>query len=537
MTLDLIIKGGTIFDGSGSEPFSGDIGIVGDQIVAVGPVDDNALAHKTIEASGLAVAPGFINMLSHSYFSILHDPRSLGELKQGVTTQIMGEGESMGPLTDSMKDHLVTLTGALDIACSWTRLSEYLSHVEKRGCSQNVASFIGAATLRINAVGYENRPATKAELDKMKSLADEEMAEGALGIGTALIYPPGNFAPTEELIELCKVAARYRGKYISHLRSEGNEFLEGLAELLKISRTAEIPAHVWHLKAAGKRNWDKMDQAIHIIEEARAAGEPITADLYPYIAGGTALASAIPPRFHEGGSEKLLERLGDPDQRAQIRKAIEESDDGWENLYKGVAGPEGILILGAPTPELKSIEGSTLADVAASRGTDPIEVLMDLVVEGSARIFAAYFMMSEGNLVKQMQLPWVSFCSDAPSMSPEGRFLESSTHPRSYGTFARILGKYVREEKVVSLPEAIRRLTSLPADTLELDRRGRLGEGYFADLVIFDPATIADKATFESPHQFAVGVRDVIVNGKPALKGGEFTGDFGGRALFGPGKR
>jgi N-acyl-D-amino-acid deacylase len=537
MPFDLVIRGGTIYDGSGDDPIIGDVAVIGDEIAAVGVIEETE-ALEVIDAEGLAVAPGFINMLSHSWFSILHDPRSLGELKQGVTTQVMGEGWSMGPINEEMGKLMLRMKAGLEVGeIEWTRLSEYLAHVEKRGASQNVASFIGATTLRIYALGHENRPPTPAELDVMKALTEEEMAEGALGIGSALIYSPGSYAPTEELMEISKSASKHRGKYISHLRSEGNEFLESLGELLRISREAEIPAEVWHLKAAGSSNWSKMDQAVELIESARQKGEPITADMYPYTAGATSLGAAIPPWFHEGGFEKLLERLGSPDVRAEIKRAIEESEEGWENLYKGCDGPENVLILGVQKEELKSYQGMSLAEVAQAQDKDPVECLMDLVLEAESRVGAAYFMMSEDNVRKQIALPWVSFGSDARSMAPEGAFLNSQSHPRSYGTFARVLGHYVRDEGLLSLQEAIRRLSKFPAETLELDRRGSLRPGYFADIAIFDHQVIADTSSYKNAHSFAVGMNHVVVNGRTALRDGEFTGNFAGRAVFGPGKR
>jgi N-acyl-D-amino-acid deacylase len=537
MPFDLLIRGGTIYDGSGEEPFIGDVAVIGDEIAAVGVVEQSE-ALEVIDAEGLAVAPGFINMLSHSWFSILHDPRSLGELKQGVTTQVMGEGWSMGPVNEEMKHLMLRMKAGLEVGeLEWTRLSEYLAHVEKRGASQNVASFIGATTLRIYALGHENRPPTPAELDVMKALTEEEMAEGALGIGSALIYSPGSYAPTEELIEISKAASNHRGKYISHLRSEGNEFIQALEELLRISREAEIPAEIWHLKAAGKGNWSKMDQVIELVEDARSKGEPITADMYPYTAGATSLGAAIPPWFHEGGFEKLMERLKSPTVRAEIKSAIEESEDGWENLYKGCDGPENVLILGVQKEELKSYQGKSLAEVAQEQNKDPVECLMDLVLDAESRVGVAYFMMSEDNVRKQIVLPWVSFGSDARSMSPEGAFLASQSHPRSYGTFARVLGTYVREEGLLKLQEAIRRLTKFPAETLELVSRGSLQPGYFADIAIFDPETISETATYKNAHSFAIGMNYVVVNGKTALRDGEFTGNFAGRALYGPGKR
>lgn len=533
---DLVIRGGTVYDGSGGEPFVSDLAIDGDVIVALGDLE-GVEAGEVIDATGLAVAPGFINVLSHSYFTVLHDSRSLGELKQGVTTQLFGEGFSMGPVNDGMLKLFERFRGKLEFEVEWTRLSEYLAYVEKRGVSQNVASLIGAISLRVNVLGFENRPPTPQELDVMKGLVEEEMADGAFGIGSALIYAPGSYAPTEELIGICQTAARYGGKYFSHMRSEGEGLIEGIQELIRISREAGLPAEIWHLKVAGPSNWDKLDRAIELVEEARETGDPITADMYPYTAGATLLAAAIPPWFHEGGLEKLGERLADSSTRSDIRTAIESSTEGWENLYLSSGGPEGVMLLRLDHPELRKYQGKRLSQVAESEGTDPIDTLMDLVARCDSRAFAGFFIISEQNLRKEIALPWVSFGSDAGSMAPEGAFLAEPTHPRAYGTFARVLGKYVRDEKLVSLPEAIRRLTRFPADVLEIDRRGRLERGYFADVVVFDADKIADIATFEDPHRLAVGVNDVIVNGKVTLRDGEFTGALAGRAVYGPGRR
>ncbi|MDZ4279031.1 MAG: D-aminoacylase [Dehalococcoidia bacterium] len=535
-TFDLIIRGGTVYDGSGGEPYVADVAVRGDRIASIGSLGE-AQAGTVIDASGLAVAPGFINMLSHSYHSMLHDRRSLSELTQGVTTQVFGEGNSQGPLTPEMRRRMQGAASDRNFDVEWSTLAEYLAFSEKRGVSQNVASFVGATTLRIHAVGHENRPATELELELMRSLVRDEMAAGALGIGSSLIYPPAFFASTEELIELCKAAAPFRGKYISHMRNEGNELLEAIDELVRIGREAGVPAEIYHLKAAGRSNWGKLDQAIEMIEDARARGGRISADMYTYTAGSTGLSNAIPPWFHEGGPRKLLDRLEDPDVRKEIRRAIEETDDGWENMYRASGGAEGVLVLGVRKEENRRYQGKTLARVAEMMGTDHIDALMDLVLRDRSRIDTAYFMISEENLREQLRLPWVSFGSDARSMAAEADFLQASTHPRAYGNFARLLGAYVRDERILPLPEAVRRLTRLPAGNLELDRRGRIEEGYFADIVVFDPETIADRATYEDPHQYSVGVRDVIVNGTPVLRDGAHTAEFPGRALYGPGKR
>jgi N-acyl-D-amino-acid deacylase len=484
----------------------------------------------------MAVAPGFINMLSHSYHTMLHDPRSPSELTQGVTTQVFGEGYSMGPLTPRMRERMIANRGDLEFDVPWATLAEYLAHVEKRGASQNVASYVGATTLRVHAVGQDDRPATDKELDLMRELVRQEMSTGALGIGSSLIYPPAFFASTEELIELCKVAAGYGGKYISHIRSEGDGILEAVAELIRISRESGAPAEIYHLKAAGRSNWGKMDQAIAMIEDARAQGLKITADMYTYTAGATGLSNSIPPWFHDGGPRKLLKRLEEPETRRRMREDIETLTEGWENLYQDAGGPDGVLILSTRKEENRGYQGKRLSEIATSMGKDAIEALMDLVRSDRSSVFTAYFIISEENIRKQIQMPWVAFGSDAGSMAAEGVFLKSSAHPRAYGCFARLLGKYVREERVIALEEAIRRLSRLPADNLELDGRGRLEEGYYADIVVFDPRTVGDRATYEQPHQYSVGVRDVIVNGKLVLADGRHTGVFPGRALYGPGK-
>jgi N-acyl-D-amino-acid deacylase len=533
---DLLIRGGSVFDGSGGEPVQVDIGVIGDRIAAVRLLPD-AQAGTLIDASGLAVAPGFINMLSHSYHSLLQDPRSLGELSQGVTTQVFGEGHSMGPLTPEMQAQMRREQGDAPFDVPWTSLAGYLEYAESRGISQNIASYIGATTLRVYAVGWADRAATPDELDLMRGLVREEMSAGALGIGSSLIYPPAFFASTEELIELCRAAAPFSGKYISHMRNEGDHLLEAIDELIRVGHEAGVPAEIYHLKAAGTSNWAKMEPAIQKIELARASGERVTADMYTYTAGATGLSNCIPPWFHEGGPERLYERLGDAEVRSQIRAAIEGNGDAWENFYRGTGGPDGILILGVRRPENRRYQGKTLAEVAAMDGVDPIEALMNLVQRDRSRVSTAYFLMSEENVRTQIARPWVSFGSDARSTAPEGAFLNSSTHPRAYGNFARLLGKYVRDEGVISLPEAIRRLSRLPADNLELDRRGRIEAGYFADLVVFDPEQIEDRATYAEPHQFSVGVRDVVVNGAPALRGGAFSGELNGRALYGRGRR
>jgi N-acyl-D-amino-acid deacylase len=532
---DVIIKGGMVYDGSGGKPVRTDIGIKGDKIFKIGDLS-GAKATSMVDASGMAIAPGFINMLSWSTESLIIDPRSLGELKQGVTTQIMGEGNSMGPLNDRTKKLMKDEQGDLKYDVAWTTLADYLMYLEKRGVSQNVASYIGATTIRQYVLGDADVQPTPKQMQQMRDLVEKEMRAGALGIGSSLIYAPAFYAKTEELIEMCKVAAKYKGKYISHMRSEGNRLEEAVDELIRIAREAKIPAEIYHLKAAGKANWSKMDKVIAKVEAARKSGLKITADMYTYPAGATGLDAAMPPWVLDGGYPELYKRIKDPATRKKIVEEIRTPTDKWENLYLAAGSADKVLLIGFKNDKLKPLTGKSLAEVAKMRGTDPENTILDLVLEDQSRVGTVYFLMDEENIRKQIKLPWVSFGSDAESMAPEGAFLKSNPHPRAYGNFARLLGKYVRDEQVITLQEAIRRLTSLPATNLGLDRRGELKPGYFADVVIFDPATIADKATFDRPHQFAVGVRDVFVNGVQMLRDGAHTGEFSGRALYGPGR-
>ena len=533
--LDVIIKDGTVYDGTGRAPRRVDVGIKGDRIVAIGNLR-RAQARNVVDARGLAVAPGFINMLSWSTESLIVDGRSQGEVRQGVTTQIMGEGWSMGPLNDRMKKQVVAEQDDIKFDIEWTTLAEYLRYIEKRGVSQNVASFIGATTVRQYVLGEGDVQPTAAQLQEMRELVRQAMEEGALGVGSSLIYAPAFYARTEELIELCKVAARYKGKYISHLRSEGNEWVQAVKELIRISREAGLPAEIYHIKAAGQQNWNKVDQVLALVNEARRSGLKITADMYMYPAGATGLNASLPPWTMDGGYEALFKRLEDPATRQKIAAEVRTPSDKWENLYLAAGSAERVLLVGFKSEKLKPLTGKTLAEVARMRGQDPVETIMDLIAEDRSRVGTVYFLMSEENIKKALRQPWVSLGSDAASMAPEGVFLKSSTHPRAYGNFARLLGKYVREEKVISLTEAVRRLTGLPATNLGLDRRGFLRKGMFADVVVFDPATIADRATFENPHQYSVGVRHVFVNGVQVLKDGEHTDAKPGRALWGPGK-
>lgn len=532
---DVVIKGGTVYDGSGGDGQRADVAIRGDRIVRVGDLK-NAASAKVIDATGLAVAPGFVNMLSWSNESLIQDGRSQSEIRQGVTTEIMGEGESMGPVNDRVREFMLKQQGDIKYDITWKTLTEYLRYLQRRGVSCNVASFVGATTIRAYVIGFEDKPPTPEQLDQMRELVRKEMEDGALGIGTSLIYPPAFYAKTEELIELCKVAAKYKGKYISHMRSEGNHLLEALDELIRISREARIPAELYHIKAAGQKNWNKLDTLLSRIEAAQKEGLRIRANMYTYTAAGTGLDACLPPWTENGGYPALFKRLRDPETRNKIAAEVKIDTDEWENLYLAAGSPDRILLVGFKSEKLKPLTGKTLAEVAKMRGKDPIETIMDLVAEDESRISTVYFIMSEENVRKELARPWISFGSDEASQAPEGAFLKSNPHPRAYGNFARVLGKYSRDEKVLSLGEAIRRLSALPATNLELDHRGFIKEGMFADLVVFDPTTIADKATFEKPHQYAVGMKHVFVNGVQVLANGEHTGAKPGRALWGPGK-
>ncbi len=531
---DLIIRQGTIYNGSGQAPFVGDVAITGDTIAAVGTLDD-ARGRTEISAAGLAVAPGFINMLSWANESLIYDGRSQSDIRQGVTLEIMGEGESMGPLNEAMKKEMIESQSDIKYEVKWTTLDEYLGYLVRRGISCNVASFVGATTIRVHEIGYADRRPTPEEMERMKRLVREAMQEGALGVASSLIYAPAFYAKTDELVALATVASENGGVYISHLRSEGNRFDEALDELITIAREANLAAEIYHLKAAGQPNWRKLDAAIRKIESARASGLRITADMYTYTAGQTGLDAAMPPWVQEGGYKAWAERLKDPAIRDRVKREMATPTDQWENFFLAAGSPEQILLVGFKNEKLKPLTGKTLAEVAKIRRTSPQETAMDLVIEDGSRVSTVYFLMSEENVRKQLKLDWVSFGSDAASLAPEGPFLKSNPHPRAYGNFARLLGKYVRDEKIISLEETIRRLASLPAENLKLDRRGSLKPGYFADVVVFDPAKIQDHATYEKPHQYSTGVAHVFVNGVQVLKNGEHTGAHPGRVVRGSG--
>jgi len=533
---DTIIRNGMIYDGNGGEPFKGDIGIIADTIAFIGDLS-KASAKNYVDAKGNAVAPGFINMLSWATETLIEDGRSQSDIKQGVTLEVMGEGWSMGPLNESMKEREQKSQGDIKYKIEWNTLGEYLNFLEKKGVSCNVASFIGATTVRDHVIGEDNREPSAAELDSMKMLVRHAMEEGALGVGSSLIYPPAFFAKTEELIELSKEASKYGGSYISHMRSEGNKFYEAVEELIRIAKEANVHGEIYHLKAAGKDNWGKLDSVIRRVERARSEGISVSANMYTYIAGATGMTAAFPPSLQDGGFGKLRERLMDPKIRAEMKKEMNTNATDWENLYYGAGGAENVLLLSFKQDSLKKYTGKSLAEVAILRGTTAEETAMDLIIQDSTRVGVAYFLMSEENVKKQVAIPWISFGSDEGSYTNEGVFLKSNAHPRAYGTFARVLGKYSRDEKLISLQEAIRKLSNLPATNLKIQRRGQLKVGYYADIVIFDPSKVKDNATFDKPHEYAEGVIHVFVNGAQVLKDGEHTGAKPGRFVKGPGYR
>lgn len=531
---DTIIRNGMIYDGSGGIPYQSDIAISADTIAAIGGLSE-ATATTTVDAEGLAVTPGFINVLSWATESLFEDGRSLSNIHQGITLEIFGEGWSMGPLNSEMKQDMVQSQADIRFPVDWITLNGYLDYLVSKGISPNVASFVGATTLRIHEVGYDDRPPTAREMENMKTLMRQAMEEGALGLGSSLIYAPAFYASMEELVELSKVASEYGGMYISHMRSEGNRLLESIDELITIADKAGIRAEIYHLKAVGEQNWPKLEKAFAKIDSARNEGLQITADMYTYTAGSTGLNAVMPPWVQEGGYGPWRDRLQDPEIREKVIREMRQPTDEWENYFYST-GPERILLVSFRNDSLKKYTGMTLAEVANERKKTPAETALDLVVEDRSRVEAVYFFMSEENVKKKIARPWMSFGSDSPSVAPEGVFLESSVHPRAYGTFPRLLGKYVREEKIISLQEAIRRITSLPASNLKIEKRGSLQVGLYADIVVFDPETIIDRATFEDPHQLSVGIEHLFVNGVQVLKDAVHTGATPGRVVYGPGR-
>jgi N-acyl-D-amino-acid deacylase len=530
----VLIRGGRIYDGTGVAPIEADIGLVGDRVAAIG--DLAWMKGRTeIDASGLAVAPGFINSLSWATESIIEDPTAESDLRQGVTLEVFGEGLSMGPLNAEMRRELRLRRRDSRYPLDWQSLGEYLEFLEKRGVVPNVASLVGATTVRIHELGHTNRAPTAAELVRMQGLVRTAMTEGALGVGSSLIYAPAAFAGHDELRALALAAAEYGGAYYSHLRSESRHLLSAVDELIDIARATRTHAEIWHFKAAGRDNWPLLAEAINRIESARAEGLDVGANVYPYLAGASGFDAAMPPWVQEGGHAHWIERLRDPAIREQVVKEIEVMRPEWESLYAAAGSAENVQLLGFRHANLQEYCGLTLAEVAKKRGRTPAETIVDLVLEDDSRVHAAYFMMSEENLRRLISLPWVSICSDEEALAPRDAFLQHSPHPRAYGAFARFLGHYVRDEALIDLPEAIRRLTSLPANNLRLIDRGVLRAGAYADVVVFDPAQIRDLATYARPHQFAAGMRHVVINGQLALRDGVPTGARPGRFVRGPG--
>jgi len=531
---DLIIRHGTVYDGSGAAPRLADVGVRGERIASIGDLS-RAHAAREVDARGMAVAPGFVNMLSWAPDSLYLDGRSLSDIKQGVTLEVFGEGDSLGPLNTEIRAATLAQQGDLAHPLDWTTLGEGLDVLARRGVSPNVASFVGAATIREHELGYVNRPPTPEELARMQDLVRAAMREGALGVGSALIYAPGTYAKTDELIALVRAAGEYGGAYISHMRSEGDRLLESLDELIAIARAAHVHGEVYHFKAAGAMNWPKMRQAIAKIEAARAAGVDISANMYTYTAGATGLDAAMPSWVQDGGLEAWIKRLRDPAARTRVLAEMRAPGKDWENLLYAAGSAENVLLVAFTSGKLKPLTGKTLAEVARMRGKSPEETAIDLVIEDHSRIGTVYFLMSEDNVKLGLSQPWVALGSDEGSYLPEGVFLKFQPHPRAYGNFARFLGAYVRDGHVAALAEAIRRLSALPAQNLKLRDRGELKPGAYADIVVFDPATIADHATYDRPQQFATGMRDVFVNGVQVLRDGEHTGAKPGQVVRGPG--
>ncbi len=530
---DVIIRGGDVYDGLGGAPDKTDVAINGDRIAKIGDLSA-ATAGQEIDASGLAVSPGFINMLSWATESLIEDGRGMSDIKQGVTLEVMGEGWSMGPVNDELR--VLAKAQQVDIKydIAWSTLGEYLEFLENKGISPNVASYVGAATLRMMEVGFDNTRASDEQLARMQEHVRVAMREGAIGVGSSLIYAPGNFADTGELVALVSAAAEYDGRYISHIRSEGDRLEESVEELIHISRVTGAPAEIYHLKASGQPNWHKLENVFALIERAREEGLAITADMYTYTAGATGLDASMPLWVQEGGEEAWFSRLENPETRARVKAEMLSEDTDWENLGLH-AGPDGILFIGFRNPDLRHLIGKTLQEVADMRGVEPVDAAIDLVIEDRSRVSTVYFLMSEENVARKVAQPWMSFGSDAEASAPEGVFLNSSTHPRAYGTFTRVLGKYARDEGVITLQDAIRKMTSLPAANIGIRERGQLMAGYFADVVVFDPDTVQDHATFAKPLQYASGVEHVFVNGEQVLKDGEHTGATPGRVVRGPG--
>ncbi|GAC1702119.1 MAG: D-aminoacylase [Candidatus Limnocylindrales bacterium] len=529
---DVVLRGGTIVDGAGGPPVVGALAIDGDRIAAIGRV--SARGRREIDARGLVVAPGFINMLSWAFDSLMADGRSQSDIRQGVTLEVFGEGRSAGPYTERMRQDEQERQADIRYPVDWTTLGEGLERLAGHGVSCNIASFVGATTVRVNVIGEEDRAPSVEELEQMRDLVRLGMREGALGISSSLIYAPACFAKTNELVALAAAAGEGGGMYVSHLRNEGDRLVEAVEELIEIARRAGVRAEIYHLKQAGQANWRKLDEVIARVDAARDRGLAISADMYPYTAGATGLDAAMPRWVQDGGHRAWVTRLREPAIRARVRNEMRAPGSDWDNLYAAAGSAENVMLLSFKNPILKPYTGKTLGAVAALRGVSPEDAAIDLVIEDDSRVGTAYFLMTEDNVRRQIALPWMSFCSDSGSVAPEGVFLLSNPHPRAYGAFARVVGHYGRMPGAPPLKELIRRLTSLPAETLRLRERGRRVAGWFADVVAFDPDAFADHATFSDPHRYATGMRHVLVNGVLVLTDGEHTGELPGRVVRGP---
>jgi len=533
---DVLIRNGRLVDGSGNPWIYADVGIIGDRVAFIGSAGEAVIGKRTIDARGLVVAPGFIDMLGQSELNLLIDKQAISKITQGITTEITGEGGSVAPQNSRTIAELKDFLDHYKLTIDWTNLDGYFRRLEKQGAGINLGTYVGAAQVRGMVIGQANRAPTPNELRQMQELVDDAMGEGAMGISSALIYAPGNYASTEELIALAKIAGERGGIYATHMRNEGDAEMQALEETFRIGREARLPVEIFHLKMAGKQNWGKMPQVLAAIESARAAGLDVNADQYPYVASQTSLGATIPAKYHEGGVDAFVARLKDPAQRAAIRKELEAPPtDTTENMWRGTGGPDGILVIGVLNPELKKYEGKTVAQIAQLEKKDPFDALLDVLIADHDNTAAVYFEMNEDDVKLALQRPWVSVDTDFGAVNPTGPLGEQKSHPRGYGSFTRILGKYVRDERVLPLEEAIRKFTSLPAQRMKLYNRGLIRPDYFADITIFDPQTVADVATFEDPNRVSRGIEYVLVNGVVELERGRITGQLGGRPLRGPG--
>jgi N-acyl-D-amino-acid deacylase len=531
---DLIIRNGRIIDGSGRSALSADLAIQGDRIARIGNLG-GAKANREIDARGQIVAPGFIDMLGQSEQYVLIDPRAMSKVMMGVTTEITGEGESIAPLNDRILKEQEDFNRRFNLTVDWRTMGEYFRRLGKQGAGVNLGTFVGATQVREYVIGYDDRPPTTAELEQMKKLVAEAMKDGALGVSTSLQYVPARFAKTDEIVELARVAHQYGGIYISHQRSEANAIDDSMKEVFEIARRANIPAEIWHFKTAYKKNWGRMPEMLRRIAAARRRGLKITADVYPYVAGSTSLSACLPPWSLEGGTDRMIARLKDSATRERLKKEITTDSKDWENIYLGSGGPSGILIGAVTNRDLERWQGKRLSEIAAAENKDPLDALLDFIIADHGQTGAIFFMMQESDMQAALKSPFVSICTDSGARATDGPLAGSKSHPRGWGTYPRILGRYVRDEHLMPLELAIHKMTGLPASNVGLRQRGLLREGYFADITIFDPKTVIDRATFEEPNQYPVGINFVIVNGQVEVDNGQRTPALAGRVLRGPG--